>query len=235
MTAWSLEMPCKELPADAPMHYIRGHLGEELCALFDLLEGGRAEDDRLRAVASIAIDVEHLATDEAERSALIAMVPGPKQRELAQRLDLANDEQTPLEYLRGLKWTADECRELLKFFFDTGQKGCRWGHDGRSHWKCAKRLRSHTPGARACALLPPHSADACSWLDAGTTETGSSMVTEPPAPTGALAHAAPALSSGTESLNLSCANESCAISGRSTPPPLDLAGALPLPTPHMSP
>ncbi|MEU0490801.1 DEAD/DEAH box helicase family protein [Nocardiopsis sp. NPDC006139] len=116
MTTWSPGMPFKELLADAPMSYIRGHLGEELCALLDLLEGGRAEDDRLRAVASIAIDVEHLAANEFERSALIAMVPGPKQRELAQRLDLANDEQTPLECLQSLKWTADERRELLEFF-----------------------------------------------------------------------------------------------------------------------
>jgi superfamily II DNA or RNA helicase len=116
MTTWSPGIAFEALLADVSMSYIRTHLGEELCALLDLLEGGRASDDRLRAVASIAIDVENLVADEAERSALLAMIPGPKQRELAQRLGLADDGQAPLDYLQSLKWTADERRELLEFF-----------------------------------------------------------------------------------------------------------------------
>ncbi len=108
-------MSFKALLADAPMSYIRAHLGEQLCALLDLIEGGTAADDRLRAVAPIAIDAERLVTDEAERSALIAMIPGPKQAELAQRLGSVGGDQVPLNYLRSLKWTADERRELLEF------------------------------------------------------------------------------------------------------------------------
>ncbi|MFJ8091730.1 DEAD/DEAH box helicase [Streptomyces griseofuscus] len=115
MTTWSPGMSFRALLADAPMLYIRAHLGEQLCALLDLIEGGAAADDRLRAVAPIAIDAERLVTDEVERSALIAMIPGPKQAELAQRLGSVGDDQAPLDYLRSLKWTADERRELLEF------------------------------------------------------------------------------------------------------------------------
>ncbi|MFI8879511.1 DEAD/DEAH box helicase [Streptomyces sp. NPDC055243] len=116
MTTWSPGMSFKALLADAPMAYIRRHVGERLCALLDLIEGGAAEDDRLRAVAPIAIDAERLVADDAERSALIALVPGPKQAELAQRLGSVDDEQQPLDYLQSLKWTTDERRELLEFF-----------------------------------------------------------------------------------------------------------------------
>ncbi|WP_242675747.1 DEAD/DEAH box helicase [Streptosporangium minutum] len=116
VTAWSPGMSFKALLAGAPVSYIRAHLGEQLCALLDLIEGGTAPDDRLRAVAPIAIDAERLVADEAERSTLIEMVPSPKQAELAQRLGSVGDGQAPLGYLRSLKWTADERRELLEFF-----------------------------------------------------------------------------------------------------------------------
>ncbi|WP_236574750.1 DEAD/DEAH box helicase [Nocardiopsis sp. FR26] len=115
MTTWSPGMSFKALLADAPMPYIREHLGEQMCDLLDLLEGGRAGDDRLRAVAPIAIDVEHLVANEAERSALIDLVPIPKQAELAQRLGSVDGRQPPLDYLLGLRWTADARRELLEF------------------------------------------------------------------------------------------------------------------------
>ncbi|WP_436955264.1 DEAD/DEAH box helicase [Streptomyces sp. SudanB182_2057] len=108
-------MSFKALLADASMSYIRAHLGEQLCSLLDLIEGGTAADDRLRAVAPIAIDAERLVAEETERSALIALLPGPKQAELAQRLGSVGDEPAPLNYLQNLKWTADERRELLEF------------------------------------------------------------------------------------------------------------------------
>ncbi|WP_432097470.1 DEAD/DEAH box helicase [Streptomyces sp. bgisy100] len=116
VTTWSPGMSFKTLLANAPMAYIRRHLGEQLCALLDLIEGGAAGDDRLRVVAPIAIDAERLVADAAERSTLIAMVPGPKQAELAQRLGSLGDEQSSQEYLQSLTWTADERRELLEFF-----------------------------------------------------------------------------------------------------------------------
>src|SRR5690606_16630114 len=97
-----------------PMDYIRRHLGKELCGLLDLIEGGTAGDERLRAIAAIAIDAELLVADEDERAVLLGLVPGPKQAELAQRLGSLGDEQ-PLHYLHTLKWTPDERRELLEF------------------------------------------------------------------------------------------------------------------------
>ncbi|WP_237519232.1 DEAD/DEAH box helicase [Streptomyces sp. HUCO-GS316] len=97
------------------MSYIRGHLGKELCGLLDLIEGGAAGDDRLRAVAAAAIDAELLVSDGDERAALIRLVPEHKQAELAQRLGSLGAGQ-PLEYLRALKWTPDQRRELLEFF-----------------------------------------------------------------------------------------------------------------------
>ncbi|RST18879.1 DEAD/DEAH box helicase [Streptomyces sp. WAC05374] len=108
-------MPFEALLSNAPMDYIRRRLGKELCGLLDLIEGGTASDERLRAVAAIAIDAELLVADEDERATLIGLVPAPKQGELAQRLGSLGDGQ-PLEYLHSLKWTPDERRELLEFF-----------------------------------------------------------------------------------------------------------------------
>ncbi|MGY2025883.1 DEAD/DEAH box helicase [Nocardia gipuzkoensis] len=108
-------MSLKAVLAEAPMSYIRAHLGEQLCALLDLIEGGAAGDDRLRVVASIVIDAERLVADEVERARLIALIPDPKQTELAQRFGSING-QRPLEFLQSLKWTAQERRELLEFF-----------------------------------------------------------------------------------------------------------------------
>ena len=102
-------MPFEALLANAPMDYIRRHLGKELCGLLDLIEGGTAGDSRLRAVASIAIDTELLVADEDERATLIGLVPAPKQGELAQRLGSPGDRR-PLEYLYSLKWTPAERR-----------------------------------------------------------------------------------------------------------------------------
>lgn len=111
---WSPGVPFEAVLANAPMEYIRRHLGKDLCALLDLIEGGAAGDDRLRAVASVAVDAELLAADEVERTALIELIPEPKHAELAQRLGSPGD-APPLPYLHELKWTADERRELLEF------------------------------------------------------------------------------------------------------------------------
>ncbi|GAA3826002.1 DEAD/DEAH box helicase [Sphaerisporangium flaviroseum] len=98
------------------MSYVRERLGKELCALLDLIDGGKAEDERLRAVASVVIDVEALVVDGAERQELIALLPAAKQRELAQRLGSEQAGIEPLVYLNSLKWTLDQRRELLEFF-----------------------------------------------------------------------------------------------------------------------
>ncbi|MFJ9592407.1 DEAD/DEAH box helicase [Streptomyces virginiae] len=97
------------------MSYIRERLGKDLCALLDLIDGGAAEDERLRAVASVAIDVEVLVADAAEREALFALLPAVKQRELAQRLGSEGAGSEPLVHLNSLKWSLDQRRELLEF------------------------------------------------------------------------------------------------------------------------
>ncbi|MEV0110585.1 DEAD/DEAH box helicase family protein [Nocardia sp. NPDC050799] len=115
MTTWSPGISFKELIAAAPMPYIRERLGDRLCALLDLLNGGAADSDRLRAVASVNIDVERLVADDVERSTLLAMFPEPKQVELVQRLGALVDGRQPLDCLRDLDWTAEQRRELLEF------------------------------------------------------------------------------------------------------------------------
>ncbi|NEA58852.1 DEAD/DEAH box helicase family protein [Streptomyces sp. SID13666] len=97
------------------MPYIREKLGKELCALLDLIDGGATTDERLRAVAAVAIDAERLTADTAERKELLALLPKAKQKELAHRLGLDPPSAEPLAHLRALKWTADQRRELLEF------------------------------------------------------------------------------------------------------------------------
>jgi superfamily II DNA or RNA helicase len=99
----------------APMPYVRERLGQDLCALLDLIEGGTADDDRLRAVATVAIDAEKLVANEADRAELLRLLPSAKQAELAQRLGAVSPNIEPLAYLSGLKWTNDERRGLLEF------------------------------------------------------------------------------------------------------------------------
>ncbi|MCX4640195.1 DEAD/DEAH box helicase family protein [Streptomyces platensis] len=100
----------------APMSYIRDRIGKDLCALLDLIDGGTAGDERLRAVASIAIDAEALVCEADEREALLALLSAAKQRELAQRMGAEQTNTEPLSYLKALKWTLEQRRELLEFF-----------------------------------------------------------------------------------------------------------------------
>ncbi len=115
VTVWSPGISFKKLVEMAPMPYIREQLGDRLCALLDLLNGGAADSDRLRAVASINIDVERLVADGAERATLLGLLPEPKQIELVQRLGARVDGQSPLDCLRELDWIAEQRRELLEF------------------------------------------------------------------------------------------------------------------------
>jgi superfamily II DNA or RNA helicase len=98
------------------MGYIRERLGEDLCALLDLIEGGTAGDEKLRAVASVAIDAEALVADAAERQELLALLPALKRQELIQRLGGEQTDSGALIHLNSLKWTLEQRRELLEFF-----------------------------------------------------------------------------------------------------------------------
>lgn len=116
MTAWSPGMSFQAVFDSAPMSYVRERLGKELCALLDLIEGGTADDGRLRAIATVAVDAEKLVANKADRAELLRLLPAAKQAELAQRLGGVDTSIEPLAYLGGLKWTSDERRGLLEFF-----------------------------------------------------------------------------------------------------------------------
>jgi DNA repair protein RadD len=115
MTSWIPGMSFQGLLSAAPMSYIRERLGGDLCALLDLIAGGTADDQRLRTVAAVAIDVEKLVDSRPERDELLQLMPAPKQAELARRLGADSSVADHFAYLRDLKWTADERREFLEF------------------------------------------------------------------------------------------------------------------------
>ncbi|MFD0653015.1 DEAD/DEAH box helicase [Streptomyces malaysiensis subsp. malaysiensis] len=100
----------------APMVYIRERLGKHMCALLDLIDGGSASDERLRAVAAVAVDAEKLVSNETDRDELLRLLPADKQTELAQRLGADDSGTNALVYLNGLKWASEQQRELLEFF-----------------------------------------------------------------------------------------------------------------------
>ncbi|MFD8527156.1 DEAD/DEAH box helicase [Streptosporangium canum] len=116
MTDWSPGIAFQSILDTAPMAYIRERLGKDLCALLDLIDGGEAEDERLRTVASVALDAEALIADITDRQELLTLLPAAKRRELAQRLGSEQASTEPLTHLNSLKWTADQRRELLEFF-----------------------------------------------------------------------------------------------------------------------
>ncbi|ACU34558.1 type III restriction protein res subunit [Actinosynnema mirum DSM 43827] len=98
------------------MSYVRRQLGKDLCALLDLVEGGTASDERLRAVALVAIDAEQLVSDESGRKELLALLPADKQLELAKRLDAdTSGPKNVLNAVNDLTWTIEQRRELLEF------------------------------------------------------------------------------------------------------------------------
>ena len=99
----------------APLSYIRERLGADLCGLLDLIEGGSASEQKLRAVAAIAIDPERLIATPDTRTAFLALIPHNKQRELAQRLGMNGDSEDPPVHLKSLKWTTEQRQELLEF------------------------------------------------------------------------------------------------------------------------
>ncbi|MEK8171504.1 hypothetical protein NKH77_25110 [Streptomyces sp. M19] len=86
MTAWSPGLSFQAVLDSAPMPYIRERLGKHMCALLDLIDGGSAGDERLRAVAAVAVDAEKLVANQTDREELLRLLPADKQAELAQRL-----------------------------------------------------------------------------------------------------------------------------------------------------
>lgn len=97
--------------ASAPIEYIRSLLGERTVSLLDLIEGGTASHERLRAVASSALEFDDLLAEPSWREKFLSQLPEPKVRELRHRLGLDDDE----EGLGDVAWTRAQLRELLSF------------------------------------------------------------------------------------------------------------------------
>jgi hypothetical protein len=75
----------------APMEYVRVHLGDDWCKLRDGVDGGTASDERLRAEARVAIEVEKLVASSTARGELPRLLsPEDEQTELAKRLELVS-------------------------------------------------------------------------------------------------------------------------------------------------
>lgn len=96
--------------ASAPTDYVRGLLGEQTVALLDLIEGGSASEERIRAVAASAVEFSELLAEPGRREAFLAHLPDPKARELCRRLGV--DEEGGVD---GVAWTPSQLRELLGF------------------------------------------------------------------------------------------------------------------------
>ncbi|WP_267596067.1 DEAD/DEAH box helicase [Carbonactinospora thermoautotrophica] len=98
----------------APIDYVRSLLGEHVCALLDLIEGGSAAEERIRDVAAAVVDPERLLDDPDARDRFLSLLSDAKQRELVSRLggDLS---VAPATALRNLDWTPNQRRLLLGF------------------------------------------------------------------------------------------------------------------------
>lgn len=112
---WTPGISFDEVLDTAPMAYVRVRLGDDVCKLLDLVDGGTASDERLRAVARVAIDAERLVANSTDRGELLRLLPQVKQSELVKRLELDDAGPRPIDTLVDLPWTADQRRELLEF------------------------------------------------------------------------------------------------------------------------
>ncbi|MEV0712736.1 DEAD/DEAH box helicase [Nocardia aurea] len=112
----------RELLNYAPMTYVRQQLGKDVCALLDLIEGGRAPDARLRDAAARIVDVEKQVARNTERGELLALLPVGKQTELAVRLGMTTA-GSEFPDLQTLTWTVGAQRELLEFIGFTNATG----------------------------------------------------------------------------------------------------------------
>ncbi len=96
--------------ASAPIEYARSLLGERTVGLLDLIEGGTASHERLRAVAASAVEFAELLAEPSRRDNFLAHLPETKVGELRRRL--GRDDGKGLE---DVTWTPTQSRELLGF------------------------------------------------------------------------------------------------------------------------
>lgn len=114
-TAASAGVAFRSLLANAPVSYARSLLGPEVCELLDLLDGGRADDDRIREVAAAGVDLEGLVADQESRSELLRQLDEDQLAALVGRLPGPDESDRGLSSLAGADWTRDQRRVLLGF------------------------------------------------------------------------------------------------------------------------
>lgn len=100
--------------AEAPIGYVRSLLGEQVCSLLDLIEGGQAPEQRVRAVAAAAVDPEDLLSEPESRERFLSHLSGAKRSELAARIG-TDASRVSDDAPQGLKWTPEQRRGLLGF------------------------------------------------------------------------------------------------------------------------
>jgi DNA repair protein RadD len=115
MTTWSPGLSFEAVLEGTPISYIRVRLGKELCRLLDLVDGGKADEARLRSVANVALDPERLVASSPEREEILELLPEAKQIELLKRLQQEVGGAPPLALLNSLRWTLEQRAELLEF------------------------------------------------------------------------------------------------------------------------
>lgn len=114
MTPWSPGMSFEAVLSSAPASYIRARLGDSLCSLLELIDGGTTSESRLRTVATTAIDPEQLLANPDSREEFLSFLPPDKLVELAHRLGL-EDGSDAASFLETLKWSAEQRRAVLEF------------------------------------------------------------------------------------------------------------------------
>jgi superfamily II DNA or RNA helicase len=107
-------MPFRAILDLAPIDYVRHLVGEHVCELLELLEGGKVDDDTLRAVAASAVSAERLVADPVERAHLLRLLPPEKREELAGRLGRAGSAPTAAVLAR-LPWSSEQRRVFHGF------------------------------------------------------------------------------------------------------------------------
>lgn len=108
-------VPLRTVLAEAPVSYVRSLLGEQVCSLLDLIDGGEASEERIRAVAPAVIDAEELLSEPESREGFLSQLSDAKQRELMARIG-ADVSKAHVDVFRSVAWTPEQLRGLLGFF-----------------------------------------------------------------------------------------------------------------------
>lgn len=101
--------------AEMPISYVRSLLGEHICSLLDVIEGGVAPEGRVRAVASAVARPEDLLSQPGSRERFLSQLSSNKRQELVARLT-EHGPGSPSDIFEDLEWTTEQRRTLFGFF-----------------------------------------------------------------------------------------------------------------------